>query len=84
MAATSSGDPGGSAKGRRLPVFMDPTNVFGQLTYLQLIGKDDTPLPKNPFVIGKSVEQFLGGSIEGATSEAQGTRYTRKFAILLR
>ena len=76
MAAASSGDPGGSSGGRRLPQYMDPSNEFGQLTFLQLSGKDEATLPKNPFLIGTSVEKFLGGSIEGAASEAQGTRYT--------
>ena len=76
MAAASSGDPGGSFRGRRLPQYMDPNNEFGQLTYLQLCGKDGATLPKNPFIIGTSVEKCVGGFIEGATSEAQGTRYT--------
>jgi hypothetical protein len=75
MAAASSGDPGGSAK-RRLPTFLDPKNQFGELTFLQMIGKDGTAIPKNPFIIGKSIESCVGGSIEGANSEAQGTKYT--------
>ncbi|XP_058467151.1 uncharacterized protein LOC131440079 [Malaya genurostris] len=75
MAAASSGDPGGSY-GRRLPTFMDPTNKFGELTFLQLKGKNDIPLPRNPFIIGKSVENAAGGPIEDANTEAQGTRYT--------
>lgn len=75
MAAASSGDPGGSVN-RRLPTFMDPTNKFGELTYLQLTGKGDTPLPTNPFLIGKSIEACTGGPIEGAKSEAQGNKYT--------
>lgn len=74
MTAASSGDPGGS--GRRLPTYMDPTNEFGELTFLQLVGKNDTPLPKNPFLIGLSVEKAAGGPIEGASTEARGTRYT--------
>ena len=67
--------PGGSV-GRRLPLYMDPTNKFGELTFLQLTGKDSTALPKNPFIIGKSVEACAGGPIESAKSEAQGTKYT--------
>lgn len=55
---------------------MEPTNEFGELTYSQQIGKDDAPLPKNPFIIGKSVEQAVGGQIEGAATEAQATKYT--------
>jgi len=54
---------------------MDPTNSFGELTFLQLISKGDAPLPKNPFIIGKSVEN-AAGQIEGAVTEAQGTKYT--------
>jgi hypothetical protein len=57
---------------------MDPTNQFGELTYLQLTGKDGIPLPKNPFIIGKSVENCAGGLIEGAKSEAQGSKYMLK------
>lgn len=77
MAAASSGDPGGYV-GRRLPTFMDPTNSFGELTYLQLIGKDGVTLPTNPYVIGKSVETCAGGEIEDAKTEAKGTKYTLK------
>lgn len=76
MPAAGSGDPGGS--GRRLPNFMDPTNEFGELTFLSMTGIDDKPLPKNPFLIGTSVEKVAGGVIEGATTEAQCTRYTLK------
>lgn len=75
MAAASSGDPGGSAA-RRLPTFMDPTNKFGELTFLQLAGKDGDRLPSNPYVVGKSVEMCVGGQIESGKREAQGTRYT--------
>lgn len=77
MAAASSGDPGGSV-GRRLPAYMDPTNSFGELTFLQLAGKDDTPLPINPYIIGKSVEACAGGEIEDAKSESYGKKYTLK------
>jgi ribosomal protein S19 len=55
---------------------MDPTNKFGELTFLQLIGKNGVALPKNPFIIGKSLENCTGGPIEGARSEVQGTKYT--------
>lgn len=78
MAAASSGEHSRPPLGRRLPHYMDPTNEFGQLTFLQLTGKNDAPLPKNPFIIGTSVEKAAGGPIEGATTEAQGTRYTLK------
>ena len=75
MAAASSGDPGGSVR-RKLPTYMDPTNSFGELTYLQLLGKDGVPLPVNPYIIGKSVETCPGGEIEDAKTEAQGQKYT--------
>ncbi|XP_029717974.1 uncharacterized protein LOC115260807 [Aedes albopictus] len=75
MAAASSGDPGGSV-GRRLPLYLDPTNSFGELTYLQLSGKNGVTLPFNPYIIGKSVEACAGGEIEDAKSEAQGTKDT--------
>ncbi|XP_062542399.1 uncharacterized protein LOC134210361 [Armigeres subalbatus] len=75
MAAASSGDPGGSV-GRRLPNYMDPTNKFGELTFLQLTAKDGATLPINPFIIGKTVEACAGGAIESAKTEAQGTKYT--------
>ncbi|XP_029707544.1 uncharacterized protein LOC115254284 [Aedes albopictus] len=75
MAAASSGDPGGSVK-RRLPEFMDPTNQFGELTFLQMTGKDGAQLPINPYIIGKSVEACAGGEIEDARTEANGTKYT--------
>ncbi|XP_058448897.1 uncharacterized protein LOC131428855 [Malaya genurostris] len=70
-------DPGGSV-GPRLPTYMDPTNKFGELTFLQLTGKDGVSLPKNPFIIGKSVESFVGGPIESAKSEDQGKKYLLK------
>lgn len=76
MAAASSGESGGL--GRRIPLYMDPTNQFGELTFLSLTGKDEKPLPKNPFLIGSSVEKVACGPIEGASTEAQGTRYTLK------
>ena len=70
-------DPGGSV-GPRLPAYMDPTNKFGELTFLQLTGQDGVSLPKNPFIIGKSVEACAGGPIESAKSEDQGKKYTLK------
>jgi hypothetical protein len=57
---------------------MDPTNKFGELTFLQLTGKNGVPLPPNPFIVGKSIETCAGGPIEGAKTEAQGTKYLLK------
>lgn len=59
---------------------MDPRNEFGAVTILLLTGKNGADLPPNPFIIGKSIENFAG-PIEHATSEAKCTRYvlrTRK------
>lgn len=77
MAAASSGDPGGS---RELwPGLGNSLNGLGGLTYLQLIPKHETkPLPQDPFIIGASVEKAAGGAIEGASTEAKGTRYMLK------
>lgn len=78
MAAASSGDPGGSTQGQ-WPGLGNSTNGFGGLTYLQLIPKDDSrPLPDDPFIVGISVEKAAGGPIEGASTEARGTRYMLK------
>lgn len=77
MTAASSGDPGGSR--HQWPgLGAISSSEFGALTYLQLTSKDEnTPLP-DPFIVGKSVESAANGPIEGASTEAQGTRYTLK------
>ncbi|XP_055632836.1 uncharacterized protein LOC129773264 [Toxorhynchites rutilus septentrionalis] len=62
MACSSGDDPGGSR------------NEFGAVTTLLLTGKNGTNLPCNPFIIGKSIENFAG-AIESAKSEAKCTRY---------
>lgn len=76
--AASSGDPGGSKEA--WPCIGNPSNVeFSSLTYLLLRSKDDkVPLTSNPFIVGQSVELAAGGPIEGASTEAQCTRYTLK------
>lgn len=75
MTAASSGDPGGSRE--QWPRLGNSTREFGSLSYLLLTSKDtEKPLKSDPFIVGKSVEDAAGGSIEGASTEAQGTRYT--------
>ncbi|XP_058810981.1 uncharacterized protein LOC131675864 [Topomyia yanbarensis] len=73
MASSSGGPP--APLSRRLPEYMDQQNEFGALTILMMEGTGDAVLPKNPFVVGKSVED-AAGPIESASSEAKGTRYT--------
>lgn len=79
MTAASSGDPGGSRE--RWPSLAATLgNELGSLTYLQLRSKDEknNPLMSDPFIVGESVEVAAGGPIEGASTEAQGTRYMLK------
>lgn len=79
MASTSGGGPGGP-RGRTLPLFMDPRNEFGAVTTLLMTGKDGSNLPIEPFLIGKSLEDWAG-PIDDAKSEGKCTKYvirTRK------
>lgn len=79
MASTSGGDPGGSNR-RTLPLYMDPHNEFGAVTTLLMTGKDGTNLPIEPFIIGKSLEDWAG-PIEDSRSVSRCTKYvirTRK------
>lgn len=62
---------------RTLPEWLDPEERHGELCFLLLKGVNETPLPKNPFIVGKSVEQAVG-KITGATIEAGGDRYILK------
>lgn len=69
-----------SGKGKRnqrtLPIFLDSENRYGDVEYLLLQGINEAPLPRKPFVIGKSVDLAAGSAIAGATSESRGTKYT--------
>lgn len=78
MTAASSGDPGGSRE--RWPIVGSaPCSEFGAITYLLLRSKNEAiTLTTDPFIVGKAVEFAAGGPIEGASLEAQGTRYTLK------
>lgn len=81
------GDPGGGAKsgnridgsyrGRTLPEWMDPQNVYGPLTILRLKPVDPAKLPNNPVVVSSSVTQCCG-LIEGAFPENRGSQYALK------
>lgn len=73
MTSSNRGDRGRPPDGG-LPDWMKP-NDFGELTYLQMTGSDGYQLPKNPFVIGSSIEELVG-PIEDASSESKGTYYT--------
>lgn len=67
----------GTPTNRTLPEWMDPTGQCGELCFLLMKGVDDAPLPKNPFTVGKSVEQTVG-KIAGASLEGGGVRYILK------
>lgn len=80
MATTSGGGGLGAPLGRTYPEWGDPGNTLGELIILQMTGAGGKDLPKNPFIIGKSVEQFAG-PVESAKSENKGASYilhTRK------
>lgn len=71
--AMCGGGPEGPL-GRRFPDWGDPCNDYGQMSILQLSASGSLPLPKNPFLIGKCIQQTVG-EIEGGRSENQGTCY---------
>lgn len=57
---------------------MDPNGLYGKIEILQLKHADDSKkLPKNPFIIAKSIEQAVG-KIESANTEARGEHYVLK------
>lgn len=71
-------DTGGGPNSRRIQTWMDPLNEHGQIEVLQLCTADDaTPLPKNPFTIGKTIERAVG-KIAEAYTEAKGSKYVIK------
>lgn len=74
MATTSGGGGLGVPLGRTYPEWGDPGNTLGELIILQMTGAGGKDLPKNPFIIGKSVEQFAG-PVESAKSENKGASY---------
>ncbi|XP_055591415.1 uncharacterized protein LOC129743405 [Uranotaenia lowii] len=62
---------------RKLPVWMDRNNLFGRLHYLFLRGAGGQSLPKNPFTIGKSVENHAG-KIESGYYDSKNQWYVLK------
>ncbi|XP_055611098.1 uncharacterized protein LOC129757812 [Uranotaenia lowii] len=66
----------GDHPNRTIPEWMDPQNLHGRLYYLTLQGKAKE-LPKNPFLIGRSIENFAG-KIEGAFYEKSRKWYVLK------
>ncbi|XP_035894761.1 uncharacterized protein LOC118504429 [Anopheles stephensi] len=53
--------PGGPSRNERsLPLFMDRKDEHGDMKFLVLQTTDGSPLPKNPFVIGKSLSSLAG------------------------
>lgn len=61
-----------------VPDWMDPQGLHGKIEILQMKHADDSKkLPRNPFIIGKSIELAVG-KIESANTEARGERYVLK------
>ncbi|XP_055589543.1 CHRNA7-FAM7A fusion protein-like [Uranotaenia lowii] len=58
----------GDHPGRTVPEWMDTGNLQGRLYYMFLRAKPGHTLPKNPFVIGRSVEEYAG-KVEGGFYE---------------
>lgn len=56
---------------------MDRTGEFGQAHFLVLQAEDNHSLPKNPFIVGKSIQE-AAGEIERAHTEANRSRYVLK------
>lgn len=68
----------GSYTGPILSSFMDAEQQHGELMLLRLRGVDGRPLPSAPFLIRKSIQAYLGSSIDGAFPEAGGSSYALK------
>lgn len=62
---------------RQIPEWMDTLGMHGQRIILSLRAVGNRSLPKNPFVIGKFIEQTCG-KIESANTEQKGTQYVLK------
>lgn len=71
----------GSYTGATLPPYMDNEQNYGALLLLRISGVD-RPLPNVPFIIRKSVQQYVGGRIEGAFPEANRATYALKVRSL--
>ncbi|XP_055612696.1 uncharacterized protein LOC129759315 [Uranotaenia lowii] len=66
----------GDHPGRTVPEWMDLQNLHGRLYYLVLKAVDGHVLPKNPFIVGRSVEQRC--KVEGAFYERNQNWYVLK------
>lgn len=67
-AAVRAAPPWGSGGGeRRLPDWMDPNGNHGELVILLMVPKDGQKFPDNPFIVGRSLEQAIGGKLETLT-----------------
>ncbi|XP_055613727.1 uncharacterized protein LOC129760161 [Uranotaenia lowii] len=66
----------GDHSGRTIPEWMDLKNLNGRLYYMVLKAADGHVLPKNPFLVGRSVEQI--GKVEGAFYEKSQNWYVLK------
>ncbi|XP_055584719.1 uncharacterized protein LOC129737584 [Uranotaenia lowii] len=67
----------GDHPNRTIPEWMDAQSLHGRLYYLTLQGAKGKQLPKNPFLIGRSIENFAG-KIEGAFYEKSRNWYVLK------
>ncbi|XP_055591462.1 uncharacterized protein LOC129743451 [Uranotaenia lowii] len=67
----------GDHPGRTIPEWMDTENLQGRLYYMFLRAKPGHTLPKNPFVIGRSVEEYAG-KVEGGFYEKRKSWYVVK------
>ncbi|XP_058839623.1 uncharacterized protein LOC131695121 [Topomyia yanbarensis] len=63
---------------RTMPEWMDHLGTHGQRIVLQLRAAGEGSLPKNPFIVGKSIETTCGGKIESAHTEERGSKYVLK------
>ncbi|XP_055605870.1 uncharacterized protein LOC129754039 [Uranotaenia lowii] len=61
---------------RTLPEWMDLQNLHGRMFYMVLKAADGHVLPKNPFIVGRSVERY--GKVKGAFYEKNQGWYVLK------
>ncbi|XP_049294397.1 uncharacterized protein LOC125769637 [Anopheles funestus] len=81
---------GGPSRNKRpVPEWMDKSNENGDMKFLVLQTTDDSPLPKNPFIVGKSISSLAGELSEPGKIIDNGkklllkTRSARQFQTLL-
>lgn len=80
MAAAGHAAPpwGKDGNGRTLPEWMDPKGNHGALVVLSMIPMQGGKFPDNPFIVGRSLEQAVGGKLDESYTENKGTRYVLK------